>query len=49
MVRSHVMLLLSTCAAALAPRTAAVPVEDALTETYFGWSPEIASFSRVPP
>ena len=53
MVRSHVTLLLaaallSGCAAAPVPRTAAVPVEDALTEAYFRWSPEIASFYGVP-
>jgi len=40
MIGSHVALLLgaalqSACAAAPAPTTAVVPVEDALTETYF--------------
>jgi hypothetical protein len=53
MVVSHVTLLLaaallSACAAAPVPRTATVSVEDALTETYFRWSPEIASFYGVP-
>jgi uncharacterized protein (DUF885 family) len=53
MVRSHVTLLLaaallSACAAAPTPRTAALTAEDALTETYFRWSPEIASFYGVP-
>jgi hypothetical protein len=41
-------VLLSACAAAPAPMTAVVPVEDALTDTYFGWFPEIASFYGVP-
>jgi uncharacterized protein (DUF885 family) len=53
MVRSRVTLLLavallSACAAVPEPRAAAVPVEDALTESYFRWSPEIASFYGVP-
>jgi uncharacterized protein (DUF885 family) len=53
MVRSHVALLLSAallsaCAAAPAPTIAVVPVEDALTETYFRWFPEIGSFYGVP-
>jgi len=53
MIRSQVTLLLaaallSGCAAAPAPRIAVVPAEDALTETYFRWFPEIASFYGVP-
>jgi uncharacterized protein (DUF885 family) len=53
MIRSQVTLLLaaallSGCAAAPTPRTAIVPAEDALTETYFRWFPEIASFYGVP-
>jgi uncharacterized protein (DUF885 family) len=53
MLRSHVALLLSAallsaCAAAPAPTIAVVPVEDALTETYFRWFPEIGSFYGVP-
>lgn len=53
MVRSHLTLplaatLLPGCAAAPAPRTAAVPVEQALAETYFRWFPEIASFCGAP-